>query len=160
MTEKRTVLANAPAQLNKADQPWEITVEGDSIIARWKWMDAAFFSIDTVSSQIKDFTFTATLHDDGSWQEMDSENASQGAVSTTGSMRFSKRTFAGKSWQKSTQIGLGKNRQSGESGVIGFQLDTAMLKQPIRDYLTNCGWKKAGGLAALRRSIGTLFGRG
>ena len=39
---------------------------------------------------------------------------------------------------------VGKNNQTGEARLIGFKFDTATVKKSIRDYLKNCGWKKAG----------------
>jgi len=60
-TEKEKVLAQAPEALNKPDQPWEATVEGDSIVARWKWMDATFFSAHSVTDETRAYTFTVTL---------------------------------------------------------------------------------------------------
>ena len=38
MIEKEKVLSDAPKVLNSDNNPWEVTVEGDSIIGTWKWM--------------------------------------------------------------------------------------------------------------------------
>jgi len=35
---------------------WEVTVEGDSIIVRRKWMEAAFFAPNEVIGEIRAFT--------------------------------------------------------------------------------------------------------
>jgi len=56
----------------------------------------------------------------------------------------SSNSFKGKTNQKSFQFGAGKDKQTGETGMISAKFDTTKVKQPIRDYLTNCGWKKAG----------------
>ena len=53
-------------------------------------------------------------------------------------------TFIGKTNTKSISFGLGKNNQTGEVGIVGFKVNTTTVKKPIRDYLTACGWKKAG----------------
>lgn len=42
MIEKEKVLSDAPKALNSDNNPWEVAVEGDSIIGTWKWMDARF----------------------------------------------------------------------------------------------------------------------
>ena len=60
-TEKQSMLYHAPALLNRPDIPWVVTVEGDSIVARWKWMDAAFFAPNEVNNEIREFTFIVTL---------------------------------------------------------------------------------------------------
>lgn len=146
-TEKQRVLADAPNALNRPDQPWEVTVEGDSIVARWKWMDATFFAPHEVNNEIRQFTFTVTLNDNGKWKEIDkSENKSGGVKMSGGKIGFgsSSSTFLGKTNQKSIQFGLGKNNRTGEAGIVGFKFDTTAVKQPVRAYLTACGWKKAG----------------
>lgn len=142
-TEKNKVLADAPLALNKSDQPWEVTVEDDSIVARWKWMDATFFSTTQVSDEIRSFTFTATLKENGKWKELD-KTANTSVNASKGGLKLSKSGFVGKTSQKSIEFGVGKNKQTGETGIIGFKFDTSMVKKPIRDYLTSCGWKKAG----------------
>ena len=53
-------------------------------------------------------------------------------------------TFVSKTNQKSFQLAIGKNNRTGESGVIGIRFETTMVKRPVREYLTRCGWKKAG----------------
>ena len=146
-TEKKKVLAEAAAALNKPDQPWEATIEGDSIVARWKWMDATFFAPNEVNDQTKQFTFIVTLGGNGKWKETDkTESGSSGVKMSGGKLSFggSSSTFIGKTSQKSFQFGVGKDNQTGQAGIIGFKFDTAKVKQPIRDYLTSCGWKKAG----------------
>jgi len=146
-TEMKKVLAEAPEALNKPDQPWEVTVEGDAIVARWKWMDAAFFAPNEVNDQTKRFMFTVTLNDKGRWKELDkTENKSTGVKMSGGKLSIgsSSNTFIGKTNQKSIQFGAGKNNQTGETGLMGFKFDTTAVKKPIRDYLTACGWKKAG----------------
>ena len=146
-TEKAKVLADAQAALNKPDQPWEARVEGDSIVARWKWKDATYFSPSEVNNEIKEFTFTVTLNDKGKWKEVDKTQSKAAGVSMSGgklSIGSSSSSFIGKTNQKSVSFGLGKNNQTGEAGLIGIKFDTTKVKQPVRDYLTKCGWKKAG----------------
>ena len=145
--DKQTVLAQAPGALNKPGQPWEATVEGDSIVARWKWMDATFFSPHEVNDATRSFTFTATLGDKGKWKEIDKTESQSSKVNMGGgklSFGMSSSTFVGKTNQKSFTFGAGKNNQTGETGFISTKFDTTAVKKPIRDYLTACGWKKAG----------------
>jgi len=146
MYDKQAVLAGAPGALNRADRPWEVVVEGDSIIARWKWMDATFFSPYEINDETRQFTFIVTLTDKRTWKELDkTENKSSGMKMSGGKLSFgsSSSSFSGKSNQKSFSFGAGKNNQTGEAGIIGFKFNTTDVKQPVRDYLTACGWKKA-----------------
>lgn len=146
-TDKQKVLADAPKALNKPDQPWEVTVEGDAIIARWKWMDATFFSPGQATDETKAFTFTVTLGDNSKWKEIDkTENKSAGVKMSGGKLSLggSSSSFIGKSNQKSFTFGAGKNNQTGQTGAVGFKFDSTSVKEPIRQYLTGHGWKKAG----------------
>ena len=146
-TDRQRVLAQAPDALNRPDRPWTVTVVGDSLVARWKWMDATFFSPHEVTDETRQFSFTVTLDDKGKWKELDkTENKAAGVKMSGGKLSFggSSNSFAGKTNQKSFQFGLGKDNQSGQAGLVGFKFDTTAVKQPIRDYLTACGWKKAG----------------
>ena len=142
-TEKEKVLQDAPAALNRPDQPWEVTVEGDAIVAQWKWMDATFFAPAEVTDEIKDYTFRVTLNDKGKWRELDKTEESS-ASAGAGGFGASKQVSVGKMSRKSISIGIGKNNQTGETGVITSKFDTAKVKKPIREFLTSCGWKKAG----------------
>lgn len=147
MVDKQKVLQDAAGALNKPDQPWEVKVEGDSIVARWKWMNATFFAPNEVNDETKQFTFTVTLSDKGKWKEIDViENKSSKVSAGGGKIGFggSSSTFIGSSNKKTIQFGAGKNNQTGQVGIVGFKFNTTSVKQPIRDYLTACGWKKAG----------------
>lgn len=147
LTEKQRVLANAPASLNRSERPWTVTLEGDSIVARWKWMDATFFAPHEINDETKQFTFTVTLSDNRTWKELDkTENKSSGVKMNGGKLSFggSSSTFIGKTNQKSIQFGAGRDNRTGQVGLVGFKFNTTDVKQPIRDYLTACGWKKSG----------------
>jgi len=145
---KQQVLYDAPNALNRPEQPWQVTVEGDSIVARWKWMDATFFAPTEINDETRNYSFTVTLDNKGKWKELDrkEEKASSVSLNSNGGLSFgtSKSGFKGKTTQKSFEFGVGKNNQTGEVGIIGFKFDTALVKNSIRDYLTYCGWKKAG----------------
>ena len=145
--QKQQVLYDAVNVLNRPDQPWVVTVEGDAIVGRWKWMDATFFAPAALTEDIKTYTFTVKLDDKGKWKELDTKEEKESGVSMSGgtlSFGTSKSSFKGKTTQKSIQFGIGKDNQTGKVGVVGFKVDTDLVKKPIRDYLTSCGWKKAG----------------
>ena len=162
-TEKQKVLTDAPGALNKPDQPWEATVEGDSIVARWKWMDATFFALTEITNEVKEYTFTVKLDDKGKYKELDrAEESSASARMSGGKLGFggSSSTFMGKTGRKSIQFGLGKNNQTGEIGIVGFQFDTGTVKKPIRDYMAANGWESAGtgmGAAGMNKKIKAAF---
>lgn len=143
--EKQKVLQDAENVLNKQDQPWSIVVEENSIIATWKWMDATFFSVDEISDEEKKYKFIVTLKDNGKWKETDQSQEKTANINMKdGKISFGTSSFVGSSMQKNITIGLGKNKETGETGIIKFKFDTKIMKEPIRQYLMDCGWKKAG----------------
>lgn len=145
MVDKAKVLSDALTVLNHDDQPWEVTVEGDSLVARWKWMDARFFGIAEVTDETKEFTFRVTLDDKGKWHEEDSSKQKTANVDLkSGKISFGTSSFQGKSVGKSFTIGFGKDKTTGEVGVQKYSFDTKTIKEPIRNYLKQCGFKKAG----------------
>ena len=146
-TEKNSVLYYAPSSLNRPDQPWVVTVEGDCIVARWKWMDATWFAPHEVTNDVRDYTFKVKLKDNGKYSEVDTTVQKKSSVKISGgglSFGSSSSNFKGKTNQKSFQFGVGQNNQSGQAGLIGFKFDTTYVKQAIRAYLEHCGWKKGG----------------
>ena len=144
--DKNQVLQSAAMSLNFSERPWKARVEGDSIIATWKWDQPEFFSPFETGDDTKEFTFVVTLKNNGTWTEADTVQEKSSGVSFSGgnlSFGSSKNTFKGKTNQKSFQFGIGKDKD-GQVGIVGSKFDTSMVKEPIRAYLTNCGWKKAG----------------
>ena len=63
-----------------------------------------------------------------------------GKLSFNKDISFSK----GKTYQKSISFGIGQDKKSGKVGIVESKLDTSIIKKSIRDYLKQCGWKKAG----------------
>ena len=145
--QKQQVLYDAVGALNRPEQPWVVTVEGDAIVARWKWMDATFFGPNEVDNQTRDYTFSVRLDDKGKWHEQDTIQQKSQNVGMSGGkigLGMSSSTFKGKTTQKSFAFGVGQDNQTGQVGFVGFKFDTEIVKKSIRDYLAYCGWKKAG----------------
>lgn len=142
-TSKQNILSEITTVLNKDDQPWEIAVEGEKIICRWKWQDTRFFSLVSVTDQQKEYTLTITLKDNGKWSEVDSI-ATKSSQINAGGFSTNKTHFKGTTNTKSFEIGFGKNKQTGDTGVVKVQFDTSLIKRQVREYLTQNGWKKAG----------------
>jgi hypothetical protein len=144
--DKAAVLGGAEGALNRPGQPWVVYITGDSIVGRWKVEDPEFFNPLDLTDDDKVYTFTVTLSDKGTYKEVDvTEETSQGFSLSGGTLNFGKSSdsFKGKTNQKSFSLGLGK-KPDGSLGLVSGRFDTTLVKQPIRDYLTACGWKKAG----------------
>lgn len=108
-------------------------------------MDARFFSVGEVNDETKNYQFIVTLKDNGKWKEFDKKDEQNTNVNiNTGKISFGASSFAGHSTGKSISFGFGENKDTGETGLLSFKFDTKIVKDPIRTYLTKCGWKKQG----------------
>ncbi len=145
MIDKQQVLTGALNALNKPENPWLVTVDGDKIVAMWKWMDATFFGVGEVTREIRDFKFIVTLLDNGKWKEKDIMTQSSANVDLPKKdISLRKDFFSGHAANKTITIGLGKDHNTGQTGLIKNKFDTAQIKEPVREYLKDCGWKKKG----------------
>ncbi len=147
MVEKQVILQNIANDLNSPDNPWQIVVEGDQIIATWKWMDATFFSLSGVSNEFKEFKFIVTLLDDYRWKENCYSTEKSSGFGKNG-MKFGTSFGSGSMSSTSHSFGgFGIDRTGNNNngfGMVTTSFSTGRIKQPIRDYLTRCGWKKKG----------------
>ena len=132
------------ASLNRPDQPFSFMVEGTSIIGRWRWQDQTLFAPDSLTNEIREFTFIVDLNDDGTYKERTQE-ASTTLTAGSGGVGFQKSSFAGNSSRKRFSVSIGKDNQTGEVGVVSTKWDSDMIKRPLREYLANLGWKPKGG---------------
>lgn len=141
--DKYQVLQGAPLALNRPNQTWMVRIVGDSLVARVLLPDDPYAPPNPfeISDEMRQFTFTVTLSDKGTWKEHDTLEEKSSSVNFSGgnlSFGTSSNKQFGKTSQKSFQFGIGQNG----SGSVVF--DTSTIKEPIREYLKNCGWKKAG----------------
>lgn len=144
MKSREEILANIANDLNGNDKKYVIYVNGNEIIAQWKWMDGVFFSPSSITDAVKVYKFIVTLLDGGKWKELDIASETSKGFSLLGGLTFSKSGFIGHMKKKSFDLRFGKNR--GEDGIKLQKtiFDTDLIKKPIRDYLKQCGWKKKG----------------
>ena len=146
-TDKNSMLYHAPNMLNREDIPWVVTVEGDSIIAHWKWMDALWFAPHEINDEVQRYTFAVTLDDNGRYKELDTTEEKTNTISMGGGtigFGTSSNTFKGKQNRKSFEFGIGRDNDTGKIGFISFKYDTTQIKNQIRGWLEANGWKKAG----------------
>ncbi|WP_310602392.1 DUF3592 domain-containing protein [Anaerosporobacter sp.] len=127
---KRKVLEEAPMVLNKPNQSWYVTIEGNSIVANWNWKSGIYQSTEN------EFVYSVTLNDAGRWTEdldkMEKISKHSGEKSW----------FVGKTYQKSVEVSFAKNKETGKREIEKKSMDTAEIKRAVRAYLKDCGWRK------------------
>lgn len=145
MKSKEEILANIVNDLSTSEKNWTISVEGNQIIACWKWKDGTFFSTESITDEVREYKFVVTLLDNGKWKELDITNDTEKGINLSeGKASFNKSFFIGNKTEKSFEFSFGKKRDEDNFGIQKTTFDTNLIKQPIRDYLKQCGWKKKG----------------
>lgn len=134
-------LFEAALALNGDDKKYEITVKDDKIITRVKWMDATFFSPDSVTEEMKEFEYTVRVSDHGKYTELD-QSVSVTKSADRGGIGMKKSIFVGKQITFSKTVGVGKDNQTGETGVISNTFYSEEYKKPVRTLLKESGYKK------------------
>lgn len=129
-------------ELNGDDKKYVVTVEGNSIITTVKWMDAVFFAPGSVTDEVKEFKFIATLNNNNTWYEIDESKSVKKSVGM-GGFNISYSGFKGKEFSFDRTIGVGKSRQENFAGIIDVKFNSQEYKKPVSDYLASCGYKKA-----------------
>jgi hypothetical protein len=110
------------------------------------WEDQTVWPVTSVTQAVQEFRFIVTLNSDGSYTERTQETSTAMTVGRAPGggvgLGFSKSGFSGNSSRKEFSWTPGQKGMQTE-------IDSTMLKQPLRDYLANQGWKKKGGLSKL-----------
>lgn len=142
---KEEVLQKA-LELNGEDRNYEITVEGDKIITRVKWMDATFLSQGVVTDEVRDFEYIVKVYDSGKYEELDKSVERETSV-RGGLFNYNKKIFVGKQITFDKTIGVGRNGEE-DFGIIDSTFNSEEYKRPVRQLLEECGYKKKMGTLA------------
>ena len=111
------------------------------VVAKWKWMDATYFSGVSITSEIKEFRTYVKLDNNGRYRWFDSTEEINQSLGI-GGYNFTGTSFYGKQWNFSKVIVLGKNNETNEKGIVQFKLNTATIHKPIKEWLKNHNYKK------------------
>ncbi|MBR5239016.1 MAG: hypothetical protein IKW04_00380 [Clostridia bacterium] len=134
-------LFEAALALNGDDKKYQITVEGDTIVTRVKWMDATFFSPDAITTEMQEFEYRVRIVSNGKYTELD-KSVSKKKSAGRGGVDMNKSVFVGKQVSFSKTIGVGKDHQTGETGIISNTFYSEEYKAPVRNLLKEFGYKK------------------
>ena len=138
-----SILLEAFNYFENGNYPFSVSLkQPDTLVARWKWTDARFYGMNSITDEVKNYEFIVRLDDKGKYHEHDKSNFSK-AHMEKGKITFASNSFYGKQTQKNITIGFGKNKDTNESGILDFEFDTSLVKKPIRDFLNSKGLKKA-----------------
>lgn len=135
---KEQLFASALA-LNGDGKRYIITVEDNKIITRVKWMDAVLFSPTSVSNEMREFEYSVTVNDDGTYYEVEKYVDTSGSVHS-GGLGFSKRAFYGKRASRTVVFGL--DQQTGKTGIVDVSFNSAEYIKPVKELMQNAGYKK------------------
>lgn len=137
---KDELLKNCVKDLYSPDLPWEISVEGDAIIGRIDWKNTTSFSFAKVSNELKNFEYRVNLTDDYKFFEVMVEKERTGSVSPAGaSLHYSYFYGISLRYYKSFEVGI--NNKTGETGIIKTEFSTQEIRDKIRHYVEERGYK-------------------
>ena len=143
MVSKEEVLSTIGKDLNKDNQPWVLAVDGDYVSAKWRWMDATFFSLTDVTDEIKEFEFIVHLKDNGKWKEEVKDISHSINIGTNIGGSFSVNKNLGSKKEFHLNYGIGHDNKNDKSGLIKSEMNSDDVIKPIREYLESKGWKKS-----------------
>lgn len=137
---KETVLNNCITDLNNEKEPWIITVENDSIVAKINWKDTTNLSFTGITKDMENFEYRLTLNDDHTYSET--------MITSSGTTTFGPTTysadrsfFIGTSLRHFESFEIGIDNKTGEKGVIKTKFSTDEIRDKIRYYVEERGFK-------------------
>jgi len=142
--QKHIVLAEAPDALNRPDQPWEVSVEGDSIVARWKWEDPDWFKTQEVTADIRAFSYSVTLSDRGSWTDDSADRDRKPRFYKDGvrkNLRPALRELTAVTAERGVSTGPDDEVRTEPLAPADPEFDVAAIQKAIRSYLLSCGYR-------------------
>jgi hypothetical protein len=149
------LLAAVPA-LNNPAEPFEYTVEGDTIVGRWDIVRATSLYPDRLEHLDKDYSITVELD-----QEKQTFDFTERYAETAGDVdgdgaSASKSMFIGKSSKKEFSFsfgGVNKTDEGVSMDPVAYSFETSRIKEPLFAFLEQHGWQRKKGF------LGGLFGR-
>ena len=136
---------------NSQDLPYEMEIVNEGIsgdqyvVARWKWMDAAYFTGVSVTKEIQEFAVYYKLEPDGKYRYFDSADnliARAGMAEGRRGAAVAAEAFYGKRIEYKKTVVLGKNNLIGKEGLVGFELKSESIHKPVKEWLRTNGYKK------------------
>jgi hypothetical protein len=142
---KPQVLYEVAQLLNRPDVPWQYDIQEGAIVAHWKWMDSTFFSSGSVTNQVRTYSYTVTLNDDGTYKEQDRMEQNTSGLNSSEGFSSDKRTSVGNTNMHVRTQRWGIDNATGQPGWINIDFSTNDVKEPLRAFLAERGWTKAKG---------------
>ena len=157
-------IISAINQLNLPERPFSYSVQGNKIVAEWKYLDAIWAAPLAANNVEKTFKLVVTLDElTHTYTSQDTQTSKSSGFSllTNGTISFGGEMggFKGHKIGKEMGFGLGHAKQPQSSVSIGgmtysYSFDTSEIKKPLFELLEKSGWtKKKNGF------LGGLFGR-
>ena len=154
-TSKRDLLAAVPS-LNKADQPFEYAVVGDTIVGTWDIVKATSLYPTEVEHVDKSYSITVELDEDKATYDFEERKASTEASAGGDGLSMKKEGFIGKSSSKEFSFsfgGVNKTEEGVSMAPVAYSFETSRIKEPLFGFLEEHGWKRKKGF------LGGLFSR-
>jgi hypothetical protein len=149
--------ARITAELNRPDQPFSYSCEGDRVIGTWDVADVTYQGLLSAGTIDEDYAITVTLDEQSGTYDVSERTSksgsdvrlSGGTVGFGGSKQVFRGRSIGRSWGGGAALRATSHGQAGHTW--SYEFETSRIKRPLLDLLHDAGWqpRKQGFLARL-----------
>ena len=154
-TPPADLLAAVPS-LNRDDQPFTYTVEGDRVVGTWDIVKATTLYPTELEHVDKDYRITVELDEEKGTFDFTERSSETTARADGDGVGGSKEVFIGKQSKKEFSFSFGgvtKDEDGVTAAPVVYSFETSRIKDPLFTFLEQHGWERKKGL------LGRLFGR-
>lgn len=109
-----SILLEAVNYFENGNYPFSVSLkQPDTLVARWKWTDARFYGMNSITDEVKNYEFRVRVDGKGKYHEHDNSNFSNVHMEQ-GKVTFWLNSFLGIQTQKNITIGFGKNKDTND----------------------------------------------
>lgn len=139
MPDKEKVLQLAVQRLNDMKYPFTVTVDGNQLIAVWKWKDTTVLGSSMIAKENSSFRYIIRLRDDGTFYGFDADEETLFRGGADGKIYGGGKRFTGQEIRFHKEISLSK--KNGKMGLHTYGFSTREIHEPIIAFFETQGWR-------------------
>lgn len=134
------LLNSAVNDLKVNDEPWDIFIENNSIIAKINWKNTTNFSFTGITKEMENFEYRINLFDNYKYTEFFKTNSTNANLNPT-SVSATHSSFYGIVLRDYDSIEFGINHNTKEKGIITTHFSTDEIRNKMRTYVEERGYR-------------------
>ena len=132
------VLQKAASDLS-SKFPFICTIEQGMLIIQADWKDTTFINGPGLTREQKSYRHIVRLKPNGKFATLDVYVENYESVGL-GGLTIGRREFAGKSVRINWEAQIGKDNQTGKTGLIVNKFSSRSIQVPVKEYFSNLGY--------------------